>query len=138
MPDRSAVIRGGMFVLGLSVMAFGCYLTIQAGLGVAPWDTFHIGLQKTFGLTIGLWSDIVGVAVIILSYLIARVKPGIWTLTNIVWFGGALDGYIWLGLVPASDSLLAKWLLFACGMLIMAFGIGSTSLHASVPVRATV
>lgn len=58
--NRSIAVRYMMFVLGLFVGAFGTVLAIKANLGVAPWETFHIGLQKTFGLTIGLWSQIEG------------------------------------------------------------------------------
>ena len=72
---RSLVVRYFMFILGLFIGAFGCVLAIKANLGVAPWDTFHIGLQKTFGLTIGIWSQIVGVIVILSSYVVAKIKP---------------------------------------------------------------
>ena len=28
----------------------GIYLIIKAGIGVAPWDVFNLGLSKTFGI----------------------------------------------------------------------------------------
>lgn len=68
-------VRYTVFMMGLAVMAFGIAMMIEADLGVAPWDTLHIGLQKSFGLTIGIWSQIVGASIILASYVIGRIKP---------------------------------------------------------------
>ncbi|EST56258.1 membrane protein [Brevibacillus panacihumi W25] len=121
---RPIVIRYAMFVLGLFVCAFGCVLTIQANMGVAPWDTFHIGLQKTFGLTIGIWSQIAGVAVIMASYLLAKIKPTFAMFLNMVCFGVFLDFFIWWGIVPKPEMMVERTAMFLVGVLIMAVGIG--------------
>lgn len=89
--SKPFVIRYAMFIAGLFVGALGCVLAIQARLGVAPWDTFHIGLQKTFGLTIGIWSQIVGVVVILSSYAVAKIKPNVAMFINMICFGSFLD-----------------------------------------------
>jgi uncharacterized membrane protein YczE len=120
----SLAIRYAMFVLGLFVGAFGCVLTIQAGLGVAPWDTFHIGLQMTFGLTIGIWSQIVGAAVIITSYIIAKIKPSFPMFLNMFCFGFFLDLILWWEIVPRADTVGQQIALFSLGMVIMSVGIG--------------
>lgn len=121
---RPIVIRYAMFVLGLFVCAFGCVLTIQANMGVAPWDTFHIGLQKTFGLTIGIWSQIAGVAVIMASYLLAKIKPTFAMFLNMVCFGLFLDLFIWWGIVPKPEMMVERTVMFLVGVLIMTVGIG--------------
>lgn len=121
---RPIVIRYAMFVLGLFVCAFGCVLTIQANMGVAPWDTFHIGLQKTFGLTIGIWSQIAGVAVIMASYLLAKIKPTFAMFLNMVCFGVFLDFFIWWGIVPKPEMMVERTAMFLVGVLIMTVGIG--------------
>lgn len=118
------MIRYAMFVLGLFVGAFGCVLTIQANMGVAPWDTFHIGLQKTFGLTIGIWSQIAGVAVILTSYLLAKIKPTFAMFLNMVCFGLFLDLFIWWGIVPKPEMMVERTIMFLVGVLIMTVGIG--------------
>ena len=53
-------------------MSFGIVLTIQAGLGVAPWDVLHIGLYQQIGLTIGTWNVIVGFIILLTSALIIK------------------------------------------------------------------
>ncbi|MFY0543337.1 YczE/YyaS/YitT family protein [Brevibacillus sp. H7] len=113
-----------MFVLGLAIGAFGCVMTIKANLGVSPWDTFHIGLQRTFGLTIGIWSVIVGAIVIILSYLLAGMKPGVPTLLNMGCFGLFLDVFLWLDFIPEVHLFWQRMFLFLVGLFIMCVGIG--------------
>lgn len=113
-----------MFILGLFVGALGCVLTIQAHLGVAPWDTFHIGLQKTFGLTIGIWSQIVGVIVIFSSYAVAKIKPNFAMFLNMVCFGSFLDLILWSNVIPEPQTMTARLLMFLLGVIIMAIGIG--------------
>jgi len=118
------VVRYAMFVLGLFVGAFGCVLTIQANMGVAPWDTFHIGLQKTFGLTIGIWSQIAGVVVIMSSYLLAKIKPTFAMFLNMACFGLFLDLFIWWGIVPRPEMMVERTIMFLLGVFIMTVGIG--------------
>lgn len=113
-----------MFTLGLAVMAFGCLLMIQADMGVASWDVLHIGLTQTLGLTIGIWSQIVGGIVIFLSYFIARVKPGVGTVLNMLLFGLFIDLFVWLDFVPRADRLLLKGCWFGAGLLLFSIGIG--------------
>ncbi|QRG69713.1 YczE/YyaS/YitT family protein [Brevibacillus choshinensis] len=113
-----------MFILGLFVGALGCVLTIRAHLGVAPWDTFHIGLQKTFGLTIGIWSQIVGVIVILSSYAVAKIKPSFPMFLNMVCFGTFLDLILWSNVIPEPQTLTVRLLMFLLGVIIMAIGIG--------------
>lgn len=117
-------MRYGMFILGLFIGAFGCVLTIKANLGVSPWDTFHIGLQKTFGWTIGIWSQIVGVIVILSSYWIAKIKPNFAMFLNMACFGSFLDGILWLNVVPELHSFSARLGMFVLGVIIMTLGIG--------------
>lgn len=120
---KAMVIRYAMFMAGLAVMAFGSMLCIRANVGVSPWDVFHIGLQKTFGLTIGTWSQLVGVAVIVISYLVARIKPGIPMILNMLFFGWFLDLFLWFDFAHV-EHLLSRLILFTLGVIIMAIGIG--------------
>ncbi|NGQ94782.1 YitT family protein [Brevibacillus sp. SYP-B805] len=113
-----------MFLLGLAVIAYGVVMTIEADFGVSPWDVLHIGLQKTFGLTIGIWSQLIGVLIILLSYLLGKIKPGIGTILNMVAFGLFIDLFMWMGAVPHVSGLPARILLFLGGLVIMAVGIG--------------
>ncbi|GED31912.1 YitT family protein [Brevibacillus centrosporus] len=118
------IVRYGVFMLGLAIMGFGIGMMIQANLGVAPWDTLHIGLQKTFGLTIGMWSQIVGLLIIVSSYVIGKIKPSVGMFLNMFFFGLFIDLFMWLNWIPIGGTLSERIFLFAAGLLIYTFGTG--------------
>ncbi len=122
--SRPITMRYVMFILGLFIGAFGFVLTIKANMGVAPWDTFHIGLQRTFGLTIGIWSQIVGVIVILSSYVVAKIRPNFAMFLNMICFGSFLDGILWMDIVPEPQAFVTRLLMFLLGVIVMAIGIG--------------
>ncbi|MFP3390188.1 YczE/YyaS/YitT family protein [Brevibacillus sp. SIMBA_040] len=117
-------VRYSVFMLGLAVMGFGIAMMIEANVGVAPWDTLHIGLQKTFGLTIGMWSQIMGASIIIASYVIGKIKPTVGMFLNMIFFGLFIDLFMWLKWVPIGETIIERVVLFASGLLIYTFGTG--------------
>jgi uncharacterized membrane protein YczE len=78
---RLVQLYGGLILYGISSS-----LLVLAGLGLDPWDVFHQGLSRTFGLAIGTWAIIVGVVVLLL-WIPLRQRPGIGTLSNVVLVG---------------------------------------------------
>ncbi|WP_429841309.1 YczE/YyaS/YitT family protein [Brevibacillus sp. FIR094] len=117
-------VRYSVFMSGLAVMAFGIGMMIEAHLGVAPWDTLHIGLQKTFGLTIGIWSQIVGAIIILASYIIGKIRPNVGMFLNMFFFGLFIDIFMWLHWIPTGETVIERAILFAVGLLIYTVGTG--------------
>ena len=78
---RLVQLYGGLVLYGVSSS-----LLVLAGLGLDPWDVFHQGLSRTFGLAIGTWAIIVGVVVLLL-WIPLRQRPGIGTLSNVILVG---------------------------------------------------
>jgi uncharacterized membrane protein YczE len=76
--------------LGLLLYGFSSSLLVLSGLGLDPWDVFHQGLSRTFGLAIGTWAILVGVAVLLL-WIPLHQKPGIGTVSNVVLIGGTMN-----------------------------------------------
>ena len=75
---------------------------VRAGLGLDPWDVFHQGLALRTGMTIGLASAVVGVAVL-LAWIPLRNRPGIGTVANVVVIAITVDVGLWL--IPEPTSL---------------------------------
>ncbi|MBK8470200.1 MAG: hypothetical protein IPL45_10570 [Actinomycetales bacterium] len=75
---------------GLIVFAASEALILEAGLGVMPWDVLQQGLVNLFGLTMGTWSIIVGILVL-LAWIPLRQRPGIGTVSNAIVIGLVLD-----------------------------------------------
>ena len=101
--------------VGLVTFAFGEALIIQAQLGVMSWDVLHQGLAKHFGLSIGQWSIIVGVLVLLL-WIPLREKPGLGTVSNVLVIGACLD--LFLRSVPVPTSIGWRVGLLLIGILI--------------------
>lgn len=95
---------------GLLVFAGSEALILHAGLGVMPWDVFQQGLVNHWGLTMGTWSIIVGVGVLLL-WIPLRQKPGIGTVSNAIVIGAVLDPILRALPVPESIGWRAAYLL---------------------------
>src|SRR5215472_12535251 len=78
---RLAQLYGGLVLYGISSS-----LLVLAGLGLDPWDVFHQGLSRTFGLAIGTWAILVGLVVLLL-WIPLHQRPGIGTVSNVVLVG---------------------------------------------------
>jgi uncharacterized membrane protein YczE len=76
--------------LGLILYGASASLMVLARLGLNPWDVFHQGLAKHSGLAIGTWSILVGLVVLLL-WIPLRQRPGIGTVSNVVFIGGTMD-----------------------------------------------
>jgi len=76
--------------LGLVLYGFSASLLVLSGLGLSPWDVLHQGLSKHSNLAIGTWSILVGLFVLLL-WIPLRERPGIGTVSNVVFIGGTMD-----------------------------------------------
>ncbi|PRX24224.1 hypothetical protein BX659_12448 [Orenia metallireducens] len=110
------------FVLGLIIVSVGIVFTIKADLGVSPWNVFHIGLTNYFNITVGWASQITGFVIIILSFLMARIKPTWGTVINIVLVGFVIDGIMLL--LPDPASLIFRYIYLFLGLIVFGFGVG--------------
>ncbi len=99
---RSAAARGGALLLGLTGYGFSMAMMVRAQLGLDPWDVFHQGLAQRTGMTIGIASAVVGVAVL-LAWIPLRNRPGIGTVANVIVIAVTVDAG--LAIMPAPTSL---------------------------------
>ena len=117
------LVKSLIYLAGICVMSFGIALTIQAGIGVAPWDVLHIGLYKQFGLTIGTWNIIVGIIILAASAVIVKKFPKPGAYFNLIFVGVFID--LFLFLLPFSPSFfITKIIVLIAGLIIMATGMG--------------
>jgi uncharacterized membrane protein YczE len=107
---------------GLLLYGVSSSLLVLAGLGLDPWDVFHQGLSRTFGLAIGTWAIIVG-AVVLLLWIPLRQRPGIGTLSNVVLVGATMN--VVLGHVHAPHALGPRIALLVCGVLLNGVATGA-------------
>ncbi len=75
MPRRFAQLLAGLVGYGVTAS-----MMVLAGLGLDPWDVFHQGLSRTFGLGIGTWAVIASLAVLVCGWTPLRQRPGVGTV----------------------------------------------------------
>jgi uncharacterized membrane protein YczE len=120
---RSLYYRWLFFLSGLIVMALGFTLTIKGNkLGIGPWDVLHVGLFLNFGLTIGTWSIIAGLSLVVLTAFLTRRIPQIGTFLNMLLVGVFID--IFNFIIPDIETMLGQLIVFGIGILLAGIGIG--------------
>jgi len=118
---RDVRLRLVQLYAGLLLYGVSSSLLVLAGLGLDPWDVFHQGLSRTFGLAIGTWAIIVG-AVVLLLWIPLRQRPGIGTLSNVVLVGLTMN--VVLGHVHAPNGLAVRIALLVCGVFLNGVATG--------------
>ena len=108
-------------IIGIIVISPGIALTINARLGVSPYDVLHQGLARITGLSFGTVVVLLGLAILLLWYPLGQ-RFGIGTLVNALSIGFIVDGC--LHVLPQPHALEIRWPMLIAGVLITAIGIG--------------
>lgn len=104
--------------IGLFLYAVGIVFTINANLGLSPWDVFHQGLSKLSGITMGQASIIIGIVIVILDWILGE-KVGLGTVCNMLFIGIFMDLLMLNNLVPIFHNIIARIIMMALGMFII-------------------
>lgn len=108
-------------IFGLFVYALGSYMTIQANVGLAPWECFQTGIMYKTGFMYGNIVVCVGLAIIIIDFLL-KEKIGFGTILNAMLIGKFVDLLNYIDLIPKLDNfILGVGLLFA-GEVVICIG----------------
>ena len=118
---RSLLALVRLFI-GLFLYAVGIVFTINANLGLSPWDVFHQGVSKLTGITMGQASIIVGLMIVILDWVLGE-KVGLGTIFNMLFIGIFMDLLMLNHLVPIFNNIILKVIMMFLGMFII--GIAS-------------
>ncbi len=116
MTRRIAQLFIGLFAYGIAIA-----LMVRAAIGVSPWDVLSQGVSLHTGLPFGLVTNIIGLVVLLL-WIPIRQKPGIGTVANVLLIGPSAQLGLWL--LPAQTDLIARILLFAGGLALLAVATG--------------
>jgi uncharacterized membrane protein YczE len=108
-------------LLGIIVISAGIALTINARLGVSPYDVLHQGLADLTGLSFGTVVVLFGLAVLLLWIPLGQ-RFGIGTVINALSIGFIVDGC--LHVFPEPGALEARWPMLVTGIVVAAFGMG--------------
>lgn len=115
--------------LGLALFGLGIALQVNAGIGLGPWDAFHQGISVRTPLTYGQASVLAGLAVLLLSMAMARVRPGVGTLLNMLLIGPWVDVFRAWPRFPVASGFVdgAAWFLLGLVLTGLATGLYLTA-----------
>lgn len=111
-------IRLVRMAAGLFFFAVGIVMTINANIGLAPWDVFHQGLSHVMGITMGQASIVVGAVVVVVDYFMGE-KIGWGTLGNMVLIGLFIDLLMLNNLIPHMQFFWAGVLQMVVGLFVI-------------------
>ena len=118
---KKAAINFVRLFVGLFVCAIGIVMTINANLGLAPWDVFHQGLSKLTGITMGRAHIITGLILVIIDAVFGE-KIGWGTLFNMLCICLFIDFLMFNHLVPIFSSFIPSIIMMLLGLFIIGMG----------------
>lgn len=114
-------LRWAQLILGLAGFGLSIPLMMRSGLGLGPWDAFHLGIHNLTGLTVGSASIAVG-ALIVAGSLLLGMRPGAGTLANMILVGIFVD--LVLPWVPDAVGLPVSLGYYAVGIALNGLSTG--------------
>lgn len=102
--------------LGLALFAYSLALMLSAGVGLGPWDVFHEGLALRTPLSIGQGMILTGLSLVAFAAGVARLRPGLGTLLNMLVVGVWVDVFLASALVPRPETWPLGALTFGIGL----------------------
>jgi len=107
--------------IGLFLYSLGIALSLNAQIGYAPWEVLHVGMAKTFGMTIGEVSIIVGFLILLVTAYCGE-DIGIGTIANMIVIGLVLDLILYLDFLPVAGNMFSGLLMLISGLFTIALG----------------
>ncbi|CAM3209717.1 hypothetical protein DEDE109153_03885 [Deinococcus deserti] len=112
-----------LLLLGLGLYGLSLRMMLNAGVGVAPWDVFHVGVTHWLPLTVGQVSMASGLLLVLYTSLNLRERFGPGTLLNVVLIGLVMD--LLGGVIPYPQQPLWQWAQFLLGVLLVGLATGA-------------
>lgn len=106
---------------GLFIFAVGVYLTIQANIGLAPWDCLSMGVSARIGYSYGIVHTAISILILVIDILL-KEKIGYGTILDALLVGNYVDWIGYFKLVPVSESVPVSCIMVIAGLFIMGYG----------------
>lgn len=117
--------------VGLAALGYFIGVMVRASAGLDPWSVLSMGLTFHFPITFGRSSQLQGVVIIAIAWMLGRA-PTLATLLNMYLVGAAYDAFDRWGWLPApAGTVWESALLLAVAVLGMSFA-GTWYMHANL------
>jgi uncharacterized membrane protein YczE len=112
-----------VLVVGLFLFSGSLSLSLQSNLGANSWTVLHDGIAKQTPLSIGQASQVVGLLMIGVSWLVG-IRPGIGTVMNMFLVGFFMDQILASGVIPLAGPYPARVMMLVVSVLGMGMASG--------------
>ncbi len=121
--NKSLILKGLLFIVGIIILTFGARLILFSGLGVGGLDAIAIGLSKWSGNSIGMWIILLGILLIVIGSYIRRQFSILPLITSLLigWFYNLWGTILFEQMVPPTENAYIGW-TFLWGILIAPIG----------------
>lgn len=107
-------------IFGLFLYALGIFLTIQANIGLAPWEAFSMGGSYLTHLSYGNIVVITGFIIIGIDYML-KEKIGFGTILNAILIGKFVDLIQFFNIIPTLSNFWIGLLMLLLGQVVICF-----------------
>lgn len=107
---------------GVIVYAFGVTISVQANMGIAPWDCLSMGISYHMPFSYGTVHTVIGFLCLLAGYLMGE-RIGLGTILDTLIAGNAVDLFLALNVIPKVENPVIGAIVLIPAMLVMAFGI---------------
>lgn len=108
-------------IVGLFLFALGSFFSIQANIGLAPWEAFSKGVSFQTGISYGNIVVLTGLVIIVADYLL-KEKIGFGTFLNALLIGKFVDLIEWSNVVPQMTNFWLGLIMLLAGQVILCLG----------------
>lgn len=115
------LLRITKLIWGLFLYSLGSVIIINAHIGYAPWDVFHVGAAKTMGVSVGTVAIVTGIFIGFLIFFLGE-KIGLGTILNMVLIGGFIDIIFSINIIPLARTVLWSILMLMVALIMLALG----------------
>jgi len=105
-------------ILGLFLYALGIFLSIQANIGLAPWEAFSIGVSHLTHLSYGNVIILSGFIIIAIDYAL-KEKIGFGTILNAILIGVFVDLIQLFNVIPMMSNFWLGLLMLLLGQVVI-------------------
>ncbi len=106
---------------GFFACALAIVVSIQATLGLAPWDVFHMGISMNTGISFGIINVATGFIILAIDVLL-KEKIGIGTVFNMILIGIFADIIISWNIIPVFTGMPMCLCMIILSVFLEAFG----------------
>lgn len=108
-------------IFGLFLYSLGSFLTIQANIGLAPWEAFGMGGSYQTHLSYGNVVVITGLIIIVIDFAL-KEKIGFGTVLNAILIGKFVDLIQFTDIIPKMSNLGLGLLMLLLGQVVICIG----------------